>query len=102
MNRLPGLNCQLNTVDSSPLTLMHRAPRSTADRAFVRSNWWSKVTVALIVWLSCALVEVRPAGAQERRMFPPGLSSSQVDLWPQVLDIPGVGAHSCLKARSTR
>jgi hypothetical protein len=64
MNRVPGLNGQSNTVDSSPLILMHRAPRGRADPALARSNWRSKVTVALIVWLSCALVEVRPAGAQ--------------------------------------
>ena len=64
MNRLPGLNGQLNSVDSSPLTPIHRGTRGTAARAFVRSKLWSKVTVALIVWLSCALVEVRPAGAQ--------------------------------------
>jgi hypothetical protein len=64
MNRLSASNCQLHTVDSSPSTRIRRVPADMAARAFFRSNWWSKVTVALIVWMSFGLVEVRSAAPQ--------------------------------------
>jgi hypothetical protein len=57
-------NYQLNAVDSSPLALTSGAPRRTAGRASFSSNRWGSVTVALIAWISCGLVEVRSAVAQ--------------------------------------
>jgi hypothetical protein len=72
MNRLPDSTCQLNEVDSMPRTLA-RAARSKAAHAIYASNWWTIVTVALIVWISCGLVEVRVAAAQEVPEVPSGI-----------------------------
>jgi hypothetical protein len=52
-------------------------PAGTAARAF-RSNWWSKVTVALIVWMSFGLVEVRSAAPQNVPTGTIGLSGGSV------------------------
>jgi hypothetical protein len=64
MNHLPSTNCRLNMVDSSPSTPIRRAPGGTAARAFLRPNWWSRITVAVVVLIGCALVKVVPAAAQ--------------------------------------
>jgi hypothetical protein len=64
MNHLHSSNCRLNMDHSSTLTPISRAPGGTAADAFFRRNWWSRIAVALVVWISCALVGALPAAAQ--------------------------------------
>src|SRR2546426_12239963 len=78
MNHLPSANCRLNLVDSSPSTPIRRAPGGTAARAFLRPNWWSRITVAAVVLISCALVKFVQAAAQNIPTGPIELSGGSV------------------------
>jgi hypothetical protein len=55
---------QVDIVDSRLWTLT-RFARSTAADAIYGSNRWSKLTIALLVLVSCGLLEVRLAASQE-------------------------------------
>ena len=65
MNLFPGASYHSNTPPALPLPVVRLAPRSAARVAPLPSKWWSKFTIALIVWLSCAFVGVRFAAAQK-------------------------------------
>jgi len=64
MNLCFGLNYQPNRLASPRLTAMRAAPRDRAVLAPFGSKWWRKITLALIVWISCSFVGVRLAAAQ--------------------------------------
>jgi len=64
MSFLYSSNHQLNAVDNSSLPLTTGALRRTIARSSFSPNRWTGVTVALIVLINCALVEVRSALAQ--------------------------------------
>ena len=64
MNHLSDVNSELNGTDSIPRTLTV-ATRRTAAYAFYSSNWWRRLTVALIVLISSGLVEVYSAASQD-------------------------------------
>jgi hypothetical protein len=64
MRCLYRLNHQLNAVDPSSLSLTTGALRRTSAPSSCTSNWWTRVTIALIVVINCGLVEVRSALAQ--------------------------------------
>jgi hypothetical protein len=60
MNYLSDSNCQLHMVDSPTWSWRERAPRRT-----FRSGWWSKLSIALFLWMSYAIVGVFPAAAAQ-------------------------------------
>jgi hypothetical protein len=64
MNRVSDGTRQLNNVDTNLWTLT-RAARSTASNLIYRSNWWSRLTVALIVLISSGLVKAHSAASQD-------------------------------------
>jgi hypothetical protein len=64
MKGFSDATCGLNRVDSTP-RMLTRATRSTAARALYTPNWCSRVIVALTVLISCGLVAVHSAAAQE-------------------------------------
>jgi hypothetical protein len=51
-------------LDCSPVMPIRRALSDMAPHAFFGSNRWKKVTIAVIVWMTCCLVQVRFAAAQ--------------------------------------
>jgi hypothetical protein len=61
MKSLERSNYQL---DCSPVMLIRRASSGMAPRAFFASNRWKKATIAVIVWMTCWLVQARFAVAQ--------------------------------------
>jgi hypothetical protein len=54
----------LDNVDSR-LWILPRLAKSTAANATYGSSWWSKLTIALFVLISCGLLEVQLAASQE-------------------------------------
>jgi hypothetical protein len=64
MKHLLSSNRGLNVVHSLTSTKIRRTPGSTAARAFFTPNRWSQITVAVVVWISFALVGVLPAAAR--------------------------------------
>jgi hypothetical protein len=64
MNRFSDATCGLNRGDSTP-PMLTCATRSTAARALLTPNWWSRVIVALTMLISCGLVVAHSAAAQD-------------------------------------
>jgi hypothetical protein len=64
MNGFSGATCESNRIDSTSWTPTH-ATSSAAPRTFFTLNWWNKVAVVLIVWISCGLMAVGSAAPQD-------------------------------------
>jgi hypothetical protein len=61
MNRPARVNCHSLMFDSLASTPERGASIGTTARAYLRSSWWTKVTIALAFCVSYSLVEVHSA-----------------------------------------
>jgi hypothetical protein len=64
MDSCLGVNYRPNGFASSRLAVKSSVPKDTAALSLLGSKWWSKLTLALILWISCSFVGVRLAAAQ--------------------------------------